>query len=163
MVFSIDNSLHPHLKGTITSSPTNRNLHKIQGTWSYDHESTPKCFEYEQTQSSGELPISGIYTGSFSTDYMQNGKQKTEQVKEKRVDLVVTKRGEKHQVRGRGRNEYGMFELVGVARKLDDMQYNLDVYKVYEFTADYLQLKREVRVRGVVAVFSLIIMFHLFT
>ena len=174
-----DLSIHPHLIGTIIPRPNDNGKHTIQGSWKYDavpsSESQP--FELIQTVSPvSELPIQGVYNGSFSIQYEDNGKINKDVIREEHVEISFTKKHHEYTVQGKGKNQYGHFKLVGKAVKLlgnggeiESMEnYSIDMYKVYNSRGMFdamKQIKSEVRgersLRVLFTLFGSLIRHHL--
>ena len=138
---SPDLSPHPHLIGTIIPRPNDNSKHTIKGTWKYDAAplSDSQPFELIQTISpASELPIEGVYHGSFSIQYEADGRINKDVIREDHVEISFTKKHNGYTVKGRGKNQYGDFKLVGKSVKLANggeiesiEKYSIDMYKVY--------------------------------
>jgi hypothetical protein len=122
----------PILVGTLACSDRDGlRRHIIRGNWKYEnsHETPPQRFELLRTIPEGEdleeLPKDGEFNGSFNVQHFvksSKGKMKIKNraVAENGVMLKFTPEDEeedKFAVKGKGSNEYGVFELFGTATK----------------------------------------------
>jgi len=143
---------YPLLVGTLAfSDRDNLRRHIIRGNWKYakSHAVPPQPFELIRTippeEELKELPKDGEFAGSFNVQHQvktSKGKLKLKNraVPENGVKLKFTpKEGDDGEedvfsVKGKGNNEFGVFELFGTATKNsgdDDPTYSVSVRKKY--------------------------------
>ncbi len=146
----------PLLKGFLTYIDNElTKKHSITGTWNFENskENNPQTFALTRTleadEDPTELPKDGVFNGSFKVTYItknSNGKtkQRTLVVPETGVKLAFTKQeGEEDSfnIKGRGKNQYGTFNIYGTATR-DPLEqnktYKVELRKKYIATPDVI-------------------------
>eukprot|EP00970_Alexandrium_tamarense_P019523 scaffold14148_cov172-Alexandrium_tamarense.AAC.1 len=158
---------YPLLIGTLSySEQEGVRRHQIRGNWKYEHnpDTTPQRFELLRNipadEELKELPKDGEFHGTFSLSFTfknAKGKVKTKRtnVAESGVNIAFTKKkGDEgtYDVKGKGVNQYGTFELIGTATKStleDDPTYNVKLRKIYVTTTPVAALEKKDKKRKI--------------
>merc|ERR1712238_488144 len=112
----------PILKGTLSYNIEQRR-HGIRGNWCFENTATAskQRFEYLRNLSADEdvttLPLDGEYHGSFNILHVTinakgKRKERTSVITESGVGIKFIKKEDgTYDVKGQGRNDYGIFEI----------------------------------------------------
>jgi len=123
-------------------------VHAIKGYWHFDKQQRIASQTFElirsvpkdgESPADEELPVSGEYPGFFVVEWIdQNTKEKMNTtIKEGNVVIEFERQddnGTTFTVKGKGLNQYGIFELSGLAKKdpgSDGKEFNVRIYKKY--------------------------------
>lgn len=129
----------PFLKGKISFSENN--IVRIYGHWNFEHQPKIASQTFElirSTNSSDETTLNGEYSGWFIHEYkdQERNKVRTTEIKESKVIIEFTpKHGDNtFLVKGKGMNQYGIFQLEGEAEQgyvNGQVLYQVKMYKTY--------------------------------